>query len=298
MASQPATAGTTPALPRPRLPERLPDLKSAVAAAVRAALDAGFLLAIAGPVAGIWYRFDVSRPEQRADDRQPRGLALSEDDLTRVRFPVGPAARAAGVRPATTSSPSTACRLPESSRFRSEGIARPNDADRLRLRRCSRRSSRASSKSDLDLRLRARDGTRPQLSRAHRRAAYRAGRAPVGLPPMLLSVVDLLHVITYPFLLFAAWVLHRRKREDLISSILSLAILLTIAAEQPVRAFLQRRPQQSRSGCTSGSTISATSACLPASCCFRFGQLRPRAGARLLALLPLLFFLKGDCLPR
>ena len=55
----------------------------------------------------------------------------------------------------------------------------------------------------------------------------------VGLPPILLSVVDLLHLLTYPFLLFAAWILHRRKPEDLISSVLSLAILLTVAAEQP-----------------------------------------------------------------
>ena len=44
--------------------------------------------------------------------------------------------------------------------------------------------------------------------------------------------------LTYPFLLFAAWVLHRRKREDLISSVLSLAVLLTIGAEQPSATFL------------------------------------------------------------
>ena len=34
------------------------------------------------------------------------------------------------------------------------------------------------------------------------------------LTPAMLSVVDLFHILTYPFLLFAAWILHRRKRED------------------------------------------------------------------------------------
>ena len=48
-----------------------------------------------------------------------------------------------------------------------------------------------------------------------------------------------MHIVTYPFLLFAAWILHRRKRDDLISSVLPLAILLTIASEQPSAAFLK-----------------------------------------------------------
>ena len=72
-----------------------------------------------------------------------------------------------------------------------------------------------------------------------------AARA-VGLTPTLLGVVDLLHIVTYPFLLFAAWILHRRKRDDLISSVLSLAILPTIASEQPSAAFLELHCPRSR----------------------------------------------------
>src|SRR5206468_1782523 len=58
------------------------------------------------------------------------------------------------------------------------------------------------------------------------------------LTPAMLKVVDLFQILTYPFLLLAAWILHRRKREDLISSVLSLAVLLTIGAEQPSASFL------------------------------------------------------------
>jgi hypothetical protein len=38
--------------------------------------------------------------------------------------------------------------------------------------------------------------------------------------------------------LFAAWLLHRRNARDVVSSIISLAVLLTIAAEQPSSMFL------------------------------------------------------------
>src|SRR5207237_5211059 len=58
------------------------------------------------------------------------------------------------------------------------------------------------------------------------------------LTPAMLSVIDLFHILTYPFLLFAAWILHRRKREDLISSVLSLAVLLTMGNEEPSATFL------------------------------------------------------------
>jgi hypothetical protein len=48
----------------------------------------------------------------------------------------------------------------------------------------------------------------------------------------------LLHVLAYPFLLWAAWMLHHRNSRDAVSSILSLAVLLTMAAEQPASMFL------------------------------------------------------------
>ena len=109
----------------------------------------------------------------------------------------------------------------------------------------------------------------------------------------MLSVVDLLHVITYPFLLFAAWVLHRRKREDLVSSILSLAILLTIATEQPSAAFLSY-VVKFPNGCTGALYDLGNIALLAGILLFPYGRLRPRIVLGFIALLPLLFLLKGD----
>ena len=60
-----------------------------------------------------------------------------------------------------------------------------------------------------------------------------AGAKALGISPKVLSFIDLLQVIFYPFLLWAAWLLHRRNSRDVVSSILSLAVLLSIGAEQP-----------------------------------------------------------------
>jgi hypothetical protein len=59
-----------------------------------------------------------------------------------------------------------------------------------------------------------------------------------GVPPILLSFIDVVHVIFYPFLIWAAWILHRRNSRDAVSSILSLAILLMIGSELPASNFL------------------------------------------------------------
>jgi hypothetical protein len=60
----------------------------------------------------------------------------------------------------------------------------------------------------------------------------------LGISPKMLSFIDLLPVLSYPFLLWAAWMLHRRNSRDVVSSVLSLAVLLTMAAENPSALFL------------------------------------------------------------
>ena len=45
-----------------------------------------------------------------------------------------------------------------------------------------------------------------------------AGAKALGVSAKLLSFIDLLHVISYPFLLWAAWILHRRNSRDAVSS--------------------------------------------------------------------------------
>ncbi len=66
------------------------------------------------------------------------------------------------------------------------------------------------------------------------------GAMAIGVSPKWLRFIDLLHVLAFPFLLWAAWLLHRRNSRDAVSSILSLAVLFTIAAEQPSALFLAK----------------------------------------------------------
>jgi hypothetical protein len=241
MATESAEAGTMPSLPhrrqRLRLPERIPDLRRPWLTLFELLWYPALLLAIVGPIAGTWYRLTSPDENSALMLGSRAGLALSEDDLTRVRFPVGSAARAAGIEPgddiiAINGAP-VARVVPISER----GIAMPNDATDSDYAAFSP-IIEGSDPVELDLRLRAKDGReRSYRVRTGEQYIEQDARG-LGLSPAMLSVVDLLHIITYPFLLFAAWVLHRRKREDLVSSILSLAILLTIASEQPSAAFL------------------------------------------------------------
>ena len=103
-------------------------------------------------------------------------------------------------------------------------------------------------------------------------------------------------MLTYPFLLFAAWVLYRRKREDLISSVLSLAVLLTIGSEQPSATFLSYVAHIPVSW--HRHLYDLGNICLLAGILlFPFGQLRPRVVVPFLCLLPMLFFLARRLLP-
>jgi hypothetical protein len=112
----------------------------------------------------------------------------------------------------------------------------------------------------------------------------------IGVRAKWLSFVDLLHVLAYPFLLWAAWLLHRRNARDVVSSILSLAVLLTIAAEQPSSAFL------ASAGVPRGVNVAiydlGNVLLLAGIALFPHGNLSWRTAA-LLAALPLLFLLQG-----
>jgi hypothetical protein len=88
------------------------------------------------------------------------------------------------------------------------------------------------------LTLRSPDGRTREVTITTGEQHIRTAATSVGVSPTLLSFVDVVHVIFYPFLLWAAWILHRRNARDVVSSILSLAILLMIASELPSSAFL------------------------------------------------------------
>ena len=278
--------------PRLALPDRLPDLKRRGVLLFQLFWLPALLLAIVGPLAGLWFRFDQAGQNSALIVGSRAGLALSEDDLTEVRFPVGSSAKAAGIQPGDEIVAIEGLPIAKVVPISKKGLAKPHDATDTDYALFSP-IIEGVDESELMLRLRSKDGSerdfKAKLSEDHVSQAAKG----FGLPPVLLSVVDLLHLITYPFLLFAAWILHRRKPEDLISSVLSLAILLTIAAEQPSAGFLTfvlHVPEWAHRLLYDLGNICLLAGVL----LFPFGQLRPRYVLIPLALLPVLFLLSGD----
>ena len=291
MASEAATSGTT-TVARFRLPERIPDLKRPWLTLFELVWVAALLMAIVGPLVGTWYRLTSPAENSALMLGSRAGLVLSEDDLTHVRFPVGAAARAAGVRPGDEIVAINGAPIARTVPISESGIALPNDATDADYAAFSP-IVEGTEPVDADLRLRSRDGSERSFRVRTGEQHIEQDARRFGLSPALLSVVDLLHLITYPFLLFAAWILQRRKREDLVSSILSLAILLTIASEQPSAAFLRfvlHVPEPLHQFLYDLGNIALLAGIL----LFPYGRLHPRIILAFIALLPLLFLLKGD----
>ena len=276
----------------PKLPDRIPDLRRPWLTLFELLWYPALLLAIAGPLIGTWHRLVQPSANSALMVGSRAGLVLNEDDLTKVRFAVGAAARNAGIQPGDDIISINSVAVAKVVPISESGMARPNDASDTDYALFSPLIE-GSEPVDLDLQLRGQDGTIRTYSVQTGEQHIEQDARRLGLPPLLLSVVDLLHLITYPFLLFAAWILHRRKREDFISSVLSLAILLTIVAEQPSAGFLQmvlKIPEALHRGIYDLGNIALLAGIL----LFPYGRLQPRSVVGFIALLPLLFVLKGD----
>jgi hypothetical protein len=96
-----------------------------------------------------------------------------------------------------------------------------------------------TDESEVPLTVRDPDGRVRDITVTTGESHIDAGANALGISPRWLSFIDLLQVIFYPLLIWAAWLLHRRNARDVVSSLLSLAILLGIAAEQPSSLFLE-----------------------------------------------------------
>ncbi|MEO7240659.1 MAG: hypothetical protein ABIW16_04595 [Sphingomicrobium sp.] len=292
MAASFALAEANYGLRRWRLPERIPDLKKPWLILFQLLWFPALLLAIVGPVAGTWSRLTTAGENSGLMLGSRAGLALDEDDLTKVRFPIGDIARTAGVTRGDDIVAINGVPVARKVPISPAAMARPNDATDSDYALFAPVIS-GTDPVDLEIQLKGADGKLRTLTIQTGERYIEQDAAKLGLAPWMLSIIDLLHLLTYPFLLFAAWILHRRKREDLISSILSLAILLTMAAEQPSATFLTFVAQVP--DWLHQRIYDLGNICLLAGILlFPFGWLRPRAVIAFIAALPLLFFLQGD----
>ncbi len=277
---------------RLRLPGRVPDFGPRGFFLFQLVWFAAFALALIGPVAGTWHRLAEAGRNSGLVAGSRAGAALAEDDLTRVRFPVGPAAAAAGIRPGDdivaidTIPVSPHVAMPGSP---AADAGTGTETDQLLF------GDLLSGTEDREvaLTLRSPDGREREVALTTGESHIELGARSLGVPAGLLNFIDLIHLLTYPFLLISAWLLFRRKREDVVSSVVSLAILLTMAAEQPSATFLalvlgvpegvHRALYDIANICLIGGIL-----------LFPHGRLSPRITIAVLAALPLLLFLEGD----
>ncbi|HEY0149913.1 MAG TPA: hypothetical protein VGB70_13040 [Allosphingosinicella sp.] len=248
-----------------------------------------FLLALAGPVGGTWDRFANPAPNSQLMLGSRAGVVLDENDLTRVRFPVGPSAQAAGVEPGdkilSIDGIGVSVSVPLAA-LESEGA---NPLDQAAF------AGILYGTDDMptELKLRGTDGAHRIVRLTTSERHIEAGAGALGIPKWMLTVIDLLHLLTYPFLLAAAWMLYRRCPHDAVSTLLSFAILLTMAGEQPSASFLTNVagvPEKAQTAIFDLGNVLLLAGVL----LFPHGRLGPWTVAASLLLLPVLFFLGGD----
>jgi len=285
-----ATEGRRP-LPRLNLPETLPKFGRRSLFAFRLAWFAALALAVIGPVAGTWYRLHDSGRNSALVPGSRAGLALDPQNLTRIRYPIGAFAARAGIRSGDrivaidTIPVSAAVPMPGTP---AAAASRATDADNALFGDLLD----GAEDRDVQLRLRAPGGKERDVVIRTGETHIETGANRAGVPRWLLSFGDLLHLLTYPFLLVSAWMLYRRNLFDVVSSIVSLAILLTLATEQPATIFLDRVgvPMPVHEALYDLSNICLLGGIL----LFPHGRLSPRPVLALIAALPILFFLQGD----
>ena len=245
------------------------------------------VLAIAGPVIGFYYRYTEKPNNSQLFLGSRAGFAVSPRDATVVRFTVGPHAADSGLIPGDHIIAIYGIPLPKSMPFNEKALAEHANDPAYNL---MGNVVFAEGQSEIPLTVRDPDGRVRDVTVTTGEQHVDAGARALGISPTVLSFIDLLHVFFYPFLLWAAWLLHRRNARDIVSSLLSLAVLLNIAAEQPSTVFLTAMglPRDFNVALYDlGNILLLTGILL-----FPHGNLSWRV-VGLIACLPLLMFLRG-----
>jgi hypothetical protein len=218
-----------------RLPPVVPPFNTSIYRLFTFLWLTAFALALAGPVAGFYLRYTAPANNSQLLLGSRAGFAVSPRDATVVRFTVGPKAETAGIVAGDKIIAIYGLALPPSMPINEEALAQhANDPAYLTLGNLLYGTDTA----DVPLTVRGPDGRVRDVVVTTGDNHIDDGARALGVSPRWLSVIDLMHVLAYPFLLWAAWLLHHRNSRDAVSSILSLAVLFTVGAEQPSSIFL------------------------------------------------------------
>lgn len=215
---------------RLRLPPSVPPFNTLAYRIFSFVWIAAFLLAAAGPIAGMYLRYTAPENNSQLLLGSRAGFAVAPRDATRVRFTVGPRLAKAGVRAGDHIVAIYGLPLPKVMPMNEQALAEHAD-DPAYIAMGNLLYS--ADDSEVPLTLQSPDGRVRDVVVTTGEQHIDDGANALGISPKLLKFIDLLQVLAYPFLLWAAWILHRRNARDAVSSILSLAVLFTIGAEQP-----------------------------------------------------------------
>jgi hypothetical protein len=218
-----------------KLPERVPPFNTAIYWVFSTIWFAALMLAVAGPVMGLYERYVAPGDNSQLLLGSRAGFAVAPSDATRIRFTIGPDAREAGIRAGDHIIAIYGLPIPDKMPFTEQAIATHGD-DPAYIAMGNMLTG--TDKLPFPLTVRSTDGTVHEVTVTTGETHINNAAKEAGFSPTLLSFIDVVHVIFYPFLIWAAWLLHRRNARDAVSSILSLAILLMIGSELPSSAFL------------------------------------------------------------
>jgi len=218
-----------------RLPPSVPPFSTLTHRLFTALWMIAFALALVGPLAGLYERYQERSNNSQLLLGSRAGFAVSPSDATLVRFTVGPQAAGTGVVAGDDITAIYGLPLPAKMPVNERTLAEhANDPAYIALGNLLFGTDNA----DVPLTVRDPDGRVRDVVVTTGDNHIDDGARALGISPKWLNFIDLLHVLAYPFLLWAAWMLHHRNSRDAVSSILSLAVLLTVAAEQPASMFL------------------------------------------------------------
>jgi hypothetical protein len=220
---------------RLKLPDRVPPFNTTANRIFTAIWVAALLLAAIGPVLALYQRYTSPGDNSLLVPGSRAGFAVSPADATEVRFLVGPDAAKAGLRKGDDIIAIYGLPMPAKMPITERALAaHAQDPAYVAMGNMLF----GTDELPFPLTVRSLDGRVHDVTVTTTEQHIDKASRNVGVPPTLLSFIDVVHVIFYPFLIWAAWILHRRNGRDAVSSILSLAILLTIGTELPSSAYL------------------------------------------------------------
>ena len=288
MAVQLAVQGEVSKAPRRfKLPDALPPFGRRSHRLFTVLWAAALLLALVAPAMGLYQRYSNPGDNSQLMLGSRAGIGVSPADATKIRFTIGAQAEKAGIERGDDIIAVFGLPLPSEMPV-SERILEERAEDPAYIAMGNLLFGTESM--DVPLTLRSADGKVREVTVTTGEQHINSAVGRHGITPLMLGFVDLIHVIFYPFLIWAAWILHRRNPRDAVSSILSLAILLMIGSEQPASGFLAAVNVPRAANVL---IYDVGNICLLAGILlFPHGKLSPRL-VLILAALPLLMMLHG-----